>query len=327
MYLTHGSEDSEDLDRVYFRAPLPPWRECQRFCAEDPAENRNLAMISDDGVVEDCFKGLPDEVNNGVARTAPLHPQEHESPIRREVARVAPLKMARAARLILTRMTRTEQRAEIKAALRSHGWSQRLAVLASLDFRRHEEPPEVWKSLAFQVGQCLGLLDGHEDYTKRALAARWPALAPLLARAPATQAALAALNDHRDRWLARLEGLHVDQDGPLALLDGARDDDPFHRQCQGVILDLGAERLVAWPPPGPALAWTRYRDASGALALASRRTLRLAKAPAAALELALSPRQMPGFGADGALLGWRDRLTGDLTWIQPPPSPTIASPQ
>ena len=68
----HGSADSTDRDVVYVFEQMPPFQECQLFCNGDPEENRNIIVV-EDGIVTRCFKGNPDEVNNAVRTTYPLH--------------------------------------------------------------------------------------------------------------------------------------------------------------------------------------------------------------------------------------------------------------
>ena len=82
----HGSADSTDLDVMYVFEALPSQGECHRFCCGDPRENRNIIAVKD-GVVEQCFKGIPDEVNNALLATYPLHPQEYPLVITRRLPR------------------------------------------------------------------------------------------------------------------------------------------------------------------------------------------------------------------------------------------------
>ena len=73
----HGSEDSLDTDVFYVFDKIPSFAECRKFCSEDPNENRNIITIKN-GIVEQCFIGTPDEINNGLLDTYKLHPQTCE---------------------------------------------------------------------------------------------------------------------------------------------------------------------------------------------------------------------------------------------------------
>lgn len=312
LSLTHGSQDSLDLDRVYFFPHKPTLQECHRFCAQTE-ENRNIAILSPDGVIQDCFKGLPDELNNGLLRTAPLHPQQHPIPIRRAVLRLAPLKTARAIRLILTRLTRTPHRAAVKAALSSLDLPQRIQALQAIDLTSLSLSPDTYKSIAFQVAQSLALMDNHELYTKQEIAQHYPHLRPLLYRASEPQAALHHLNDLRDHWLHRLQGLHITPFGHAALLHSPHPRDHFHHQCQGLLLDLKVERLLCWPPPN---ATTTLCLHQGQPHLATHTTLTPWTPPAHLL--ALLPRHHCGLSSTHTPIACRDSLTGEVT---PAPSP------
>jgi hypothetical protein len=245
------------LDVVYvWEGELPSAQECKRFCSADPGENRNLVVVRE-GVVVECYKGLPDELHNGLLRTVPLHPQGCVLPLGPAVERNIPLKVARAMRLILTRLTRSRWRAQVKAALGALDVLALRDALAGVDLRQLVAEPEVdaddRKSLAFQVGQTLALMGGVELYTKAELAAEFPDLAPLLGRAErgseACGAGLDALEGHKGRWLGELAALRREKDGPRNILwsDGPREGwaAPFHAQCQGVVLDLKQERAAS----------------------------------------------------------------------------------
>lgn len=258
--IRHGSHDSTDIDVVYVFDRKPGLLECHRFCAESE-ENRNI-MVVRDGVVVECFKGLPDEVNNGVLRTYHLHTQAHPNPVLRPVERIVPLKIARGIRLILTRLTRTPHRTAIKAALRSHDFNHYRSCLADLDFRTLALGASPLKSIAFQLGQMHGLLDGAEHYTKTEIAGADEQLAPFLLRA-SEQGDLPALNESRDRLLAATAGLEVKVDGALNQFDAAgTGPEPLMRQCHGTLLDLDAERCVKLGGASQVTASRRYPSGS-----------------------------------------------------------------
>ena len=197
----HGSEDSLDVDVYYVFDEKPSFDECRRFCSEDPNENRNIIVIKD-GVVVDCFIGTVDEINNGLIDTYPLHAQNDELLVNKRLERDITIKSIRAVRGILSILSRTQYRSDIKYAL-THGWQARLDCLLNIDFTtinynelgKRMNGPDMLKVIAFQIGQTLGLFDGVELYTKSSVAKQYPELKSFLYREPSD---LKVLNEYRD---------------------------------------------------------------------------------------------------------------------------------
>lgn len=200
----HGSADSTDLDTVYVFDEMPSFLQCQHFCQSKTSENKNIIVIRD-GIVADCFKGLPDEVNNALYTTYPLHIQEYPLLVNRLVLRDVFLKDIAATRKLLSSLTRTNLRPVVKAALRG-SWQIRLSALCSLDlsavrFEQSDDglPTELRKLFAFQLGQSIGLHQGRELYTKADISAEFPNLRPYLYREDAPIENLqAALSEYCD---------------------------------------------------------------------------------------------------------------------------------
>ena len=229
----HGSADSTDLDVMYVVQTLPTLPQAQDFYRSHPGENCNFIVIRD-GIVDQCLKGHPDEVNNALLSTYSLHRQEHPLLIRRAVPRDVFLKDITMTRKFLSPLTRTQLRPLVKAALRG-SWQQRLEVLRSIDLTqldlsgvRGREQQDLLKSMTFSLGQAVGLHEGVELYTKAAIAAHVPALSPYLYR---QQADLHALQQVLTGHLDRLSRIPI-QEGPggiVTLSDtGARYD--IHRE-------------------------------------------------------------------------------------------------
>lgn len=183
----HGSEDSIDLDVYYVMDSLPSFFECQKFCFANPAENRNIIVI-EDGIVAQCFKGTVDEINNGLIATYPLHSQDYPLLVTRKVKRDVGLKIIRVLRCLLSYCSRSQYREQVKAALKSSDWAQKVRTLNSINFLKikdYGKAPlaEVYKVFAFQLGQINALIyEGKELYTKSAVAAEFPELRPFLYR-------------------------------------------------------------------------------------------------------------------------------------------------
>lgn len=181
-----GSQDSLDIDVVYIFDIMPNLQECKSFCSEKE-ENRNIICINN-GVVTDSYKGTVDEMNNVVFNTFTLHQQIlEENPIKFLLTRDIPLKCIRTVRGLLSSLSRTKYREEIKRALKSPDWNYKLEVLDSIklieiyDFVK-DNKIETFKFLAFQIGQTLDLIYGKETFTKKDVVINYPLLNDFLYR-------------------------------------------------------------------------------------------------------------------------------------------------
>ena len=185
----HGSEDSTDLDVIYVVDELPSLQECKTFCS-DKEENRNLITV-ENGIVTSVYKGTPDEVYNSLLRTYNLRKQDYPLLVIRFVQRDAHIKVIRAVRGILSHLSRSMFRPEIKNALRG-SWSVRIETLQmiydhfdEIDFdslQNNMSGDDVKKLIAFQIGQVLALTDFVELYTKSEIASYFTDLKPYLYR-------------------------------------------------------------------------------------------------------------------------------------------------
>lgn len=248
-WFVFGSPDSRDRDVLYAVESLPALETAKRWC-QSAHENRNLIVV-EDGIIRACFKGNVDETHNALLRTYELHAQAHPLPLTRPLPRLVPLKAVRAIRMVLSHLTRTRARAQIKAALRSLDQQRRVALLGELELAALEAPVDAWKSVAFQLVQLLALADGAELYTKASAAAFAPGVARLLAREPATRRDLEALGELRDRVLEALSVAYTRRDGALNVFcyrsSNLRTWSRYAAQCRGVVIDLQRERCLVMP--------------------------------------------------------------------------------
>ncbi|MDF1666424.1 MAG: RNA ligase, partial [Planctomycetota bacterium] len=226
--------------------------EQSKATCRDSAYNLNLVTI-EDGMIRDCFKGLPDETNNALFQTYSLHQDQQlaPSPIQREVLRVVPLKIVRGTRLILSMLTRTSYRVAVKAALRSLDQSLRMETLASIDFQTLRLSVDQWKSIAFQLGQMVALIRGQELYSKSHVRDIFPGLQPFIDRQILGVSA-SPINDYRDELVELVSDVYTRQDGPLNLFCyissvKVKEWNRYTLQCRGTIIDLKSERVVAFP--------------------------------------------------------------------------------
>jgi hypothetical protein len=242
-----GSQDSIDCDTVYKVDRLPDVRTCKALCLH-PLESRNLIVVQE-GVVAECFKGLPDETNNALFHTYKLHTQIAPYVVTQAVMRNVPLKVVRATRVILSQLSRTAYRTDVKEALASLNMARRAEVLSRIAFTHLELSPDALKTIAFQLVQTTALIDGHELFTKRDLVEYHPAAADLIARRPSS---LRPLDELRDSLLDQVDGVYVRQKGPLNLFMygnalAIREWNQYARQSRGVVIDMERERCLAFP--------------------------------------------------------------------------------
>lgn len=172
--IIYGSGDSLDIDVAYIFGEKPSMQECKKFCS-DKMENRNIVVIKN-GEVIDSFKGTYDEMNNAIFNTFDLHEQILDSnPITKLIERDKAIKSIRTIRGILSQLSRTQYRTDIKRALKSTNFKERLEVLETIklsnikDFVK-DSRVETFKFLSFQLGQTMGLLEDREFYTKQDVA-------------------------------------------------------------------------------------------------------------------------------------------------------------
>lgn len=194
----HGSEDSLDVDVFYVFDKMPSFKECQEFCS-NKEENRNIIVVNN-GIVVDCFKGTSDEINNGLLDTYSLHQQKHEIVVTKRLERDLLIKTIRVMRCLLSHCSRTQYRDEVKRALKSSSWKERIEVLKSIDFSSIEDygksgsKEDVYKVFAFQLGQIFGLGKEEEYYTKSSIGIAFPELKSYLYREKNTDPALLCKN-------------------------------------------------------------------------------------------------------------------------------------
>ena len=207
QYYIFGSMSSVDVDIMVIVDKIPDTiRECQELCKQyeekiqpeykrngattEPGKKVNVNICTiNNGIVTNVFKGTPDEVNNSLIDTCHLHKQKYLLAVTKRVERDVGLKFMRAARIILSFLSRTEHRKEIKRALRGD-FNDKLDVLESIDFRtinnlgnKNVDKLDFEKTIAFQLGQALALVYGHiEVYSKENIAQIFPGLYTLLFR-------------------------------------------------------------------------------------------------------------------------------------------------
>ncbi|MCK9476543.1 MAG: hypothetical protein M0R46_11520 [Candidatus Muirbacterium halophilum] len=197
-----GSTSSEDYDVMVFVDEIPITEEAKRLCEKYNKKlymrfvdtgmpikklNCNLAVLKD-GVVVEVFKGTSDEVNNSCFLTYDFHTQIHPNQILKTVDRDVDIKIMRSARFMLMYLSRSEHRFDVKRGLKSN-FVKKIKVLENIDLTKTTDLGEKgvdWvdylKSMSFQLGQSLALLNGIELYTKEDISSHFPSLETMLNR-------------------------------------------------------------------------------------------------------------------------------------------------
>lgn len=199
IFQVFGSGNSTDVDIAVFVKNIPSNKESADWCYAYKCEiqtqydfhrplNINIATI-ENGIISAVYKGTTDELNNALFHTYDLHTQYFLPQITQLVDRNMEVKMLRCARKILSFLSRTSIRKQVKIALRGD-FKTKLDLLSIIQlsdfntFGKKGELIEFKKMAAFQLGQTLALMDEDkaELYTKEAIIERYPRLSLHLSR-------------------------------------------------------------------------------------------------------------------------------------------------
>lgn len=193
-YVIFGSENSIDEDRCYFlNEPISNEKQYyQKLCAElsQCNINANVAFCKNN-TIHSCYKGTPDELNNSLLYTYDLHinKQKFTLPVKNYVYRDVGLKILRTIRVLLSFVSRSRFRCEVKKALKSQIFEYKLEILKKcyydiLIFKLNNKinPIEMKKTVAFQIGQTWALIEGLELYTKNSISKHYNQLSDFLNR-------------------------------------------------------------------------------------------------------------------------------------------------
>lgn len=229
LFQLFGSASSKDVDAIVFvdaidENPFHGTESCKKYnsaIAEilqtDKKVNSNLAIL-EGGTIVKVLKGTSDETNNSLLRTYDLHPQLFPNQIRKTLARDLDLKVLRTTRVLLSLLSRTQYRTEVKLALQQD-FSARIQTLAACNIsvldeftigtkgETKEAFEDFKKSYAFQIGQTLALMDGIELYTKEEISEVFTELSPFIQRARNTDMEL--LEEWKHEFIERSKGVKL----------------------------------------------------------------------------------------------------------------------
>lgn len=197
IYQIFGSENSLDLDLVFFIGEMPETileklslsKELSQLIIPFFPEkeiNANLAVQKNGHLVE-VYKGTTDELNNALFYTYKNHNQKFENQITKLLVRDIDLKFLRSTRMILSFLSKTEHRILIKNALKGN-LDEKIQALEKIDlnqitsFGKNTNHLDILKSIAFQLGQAISLHESKELYTKNEIANAFPDLNKYLLR-------------------------------------------------------------------------------------------------------------------------------------------------
>lgn len=187
-YYLFGSENSIDKDAVIFFETLPNNQACKKiefYFKTNLDINLNCCVLKD-GIIVDCHKGSSDEMNNSFYYTFNLHSyNKGENPVIQTVERIKELKLIRCVRIILSLLSKSQYRPEIKKALKD-SFSEQLNLLNTIEFNSIKMEIlnlDILKSITFQLGQTyLLLVKDTETYTKTNLIMHLPFLKDFINR-------------------------------------------------------------------------------------------------------------------------------------------------
>ncbi len=198
IYQRFGSDDSQDIDCLVFINQIPETKiACNELCKTFDYElsklfpnekiNCNLGIVSN-GILTQVYKGATDETNNAMLVTYHLHQQYFENQILYKVERNVELKIHRATRIILSYLSKSNERVLVKSALNGGIFDKIETIkninLSILKFSSKDKNTieDVYKIIAFQIAQTLALLEGKEIYTKKEAILMFPELETYLHR-------------------------------------------------------------------------------------------------------------------------------------------------
>lgn len=151
--------------------------------------NCNLAILKNH-VIDKVYKGTEDECNNSLYHTYDNFEQIHPNQILALIDRDVELKLLRTLRVLLSFLSRSSFRPDVKKALKGDVYLK-METLESIDLsllehkdlgKRNVKWEDYLKTMAFQLAQTRGLLGDVEIYTKEDIIFYYPDLEFLITR-------------------------------------------------------------------------------------------------------------------------------------------------
>lgn len=141
-------------------------------------DDRNIIVVNSEGVLSQCFRGPPDELNNELLETYFLHEQQFPLPIKMKVHRIVPTKVISIVGYVLFRLTHPLPNGPLKTRWESPWWpfsfkrikevlkngniQDQVLLLQDIDFSDCGQllSKDELKLIAFRIGQALALIKG-----------------------------------------------------------------------------------------------------------------------------------------------------------------------
>jgi hypothetical protein len=222
QYIIFGSKSSQDYDVLVLvdkittdirinSSRCKKYEDLLKEILPDKKINCNLG-IAKSGIITCVYKGTADEVNNVLYYTYDNHKQHFPNPVKRIIERDVQLKMLRTCRVLLSFLSRSIMRPEVKLALRSD-LKKKIETLRKIDYtkadsfveKRHVKIEDFWKVIAFQLGQTLALMDGIEYYSKEEILKAFPEFENALKRNVITEEDKIEIEKKKTLLLDRIE--------------------------------------------------------------------------------------------------------------------------
>lgn len=197
-------------------------------------------------MVDYCYRGTPDEVNNQILATFNLHPQTCELLIKQKRIRIVPLKIVNAIKIILLKLRKSKQyRDPIIHALAENDIPNDL--LKEIDYQDfvNELTKDDLKTIAFQIIQSLALMEGREIFTKDESSSFCPDLACFVKRKEVSKLQLATLTEFQRKLVNCMARVTTIKKGSLALFrtkSEVQAENFYEAQSVGLVLDIKKEK-------------------------------------------------------------------------------------
>jgi hypothetical protein len=161
----------------------------------DREMNCNLAILKN-YKIEKVYKGTEDECNNSLYYTYNNFEQPHVPQVLQLIDRDVELKVLRTLRVLLSFLSRSKYRPDVKKALKGDVYLK-IQTLKNIDLsklfhddlgKRNVSWEDYLKTMSFQLGQTLPLMDDDvpkefkEHYTKESIVIQYPQLEMLINR-------------------------------------------------------------------------------------------------------------------------------------------------
>ena len=222
-FYLYGSDDSTDKDVIIIvpKKDMPETQEERKnmvfFLLKEYnlSWNATLAVIENEKILDTIFtKSWIDSLNNALLETYSLHEQKYPLLINEKQVRNKTLAIYKAVHTVLTMLTRTEYRTQIRPILKGiHDFNLKLEALSKIDFvslsefnQKNTVDADIWKIIAFYVGQNIALIENDiEIYTKKKFVSCYPDLEAFIYRKTITLNEKTVLQQYVDSWLKMLQ--------------------------------------------------------------------------------------------------------------------------